>query len=191
MVHAALDRIHSDYAQRRAALEHRFAALEQEQSQLAGLNDVGSAPCAVAVQASPSPALDFTTIPRELDARLEAHDPDGALRPTVIHVGKLWSRRSHRSLLAPATASSLSVAEQKLEKDACWDLLDALTRSGGLPIEGAMLHIVVASTHCFDQSLWDTLVKCNVNPIDKVERSSLIVASVVQGVDAEVLLKVE
>lgn len=52
-----------------------------------------------------------------------------------------------------------------------------------MPIEGAMLHIVVASTHCFEKSLVDTLVKDNVNPIEKLENTSLILASVVHAVD--------
>ena len=39
------------------------------------------------------------------------------------------------------------------------------------------LHIVVAATHCFDKSLLDTVIQGNCNPIERVERSALIVAS--------------
>jgi hypothetical protein len=41
---------------------------------------------------------------------------------------------------------------------------------------------VIAATHCFDKSLVDTVIEGNVNPIAKVERSMLIVASVIHGV---------
>ena len=54
-----------------------------------------------------------------------------------------------------------------------------LTRSGCLEIDNAELHVVLASTHCFDKTLLDTVVQDNVNPIEKVERSVLIVASTI------------
>ncbi len=185
------ERVRQEYAARREALQAKRVALEQERLQLTAQADVGAEPDAV-VPASSAPVVDYSGIPGELDARLEAEDPDGALRPTIINVGKVWSKRSQRSLLTPAaTVAALSVVEQKLEKNACWDLLDALTRSGGLPIEGAAMHVVVASTHCFDRSVFDTLVKDNVNPIEKLERSSLIVASVIHGVDAKELRKAQ
>lgn len=132
--------------------------------------------------------LDFSTIPSRLDSRLEVEDPEGALRPTIINVAKTWTKRSQHALLAPPSASSLSVTEQKLQKEACWDLLDSLTRSGGLPFEGAMMHVVVASTHCFEKSVFDTLIMDNVNPIERLERSSLIVASVIHEKPAEELV---
>jgi hypothetical protein len=82
------------------------------------------------------------------------------------------------------------VAEQKLEKQACFDLLDGLTKSGSgaFGIEGAALHIVVSSTHCFEKNVMDTLVRDNVNPIAKVEHSSLIVAGRIFGKRAEELV---
>ena len=68
-----------------------------------------------------------------------------------------------------------------MEKNKAFDLLDALSRSGALPIECASLHVIVAATHRFDQSLMETVIQENVNPIEKLERSSLIVASTVHG----------
>ena len=94
---------------------------------------------------------------------------------------------AQKSLVAPLSESPLDTAGQKIEKDRCFDLLDALTRSGGLSMEGAMLHLVIASTHCFDKSLMDTLVKDNVNPIEKVEQSALVVTSVIHGVPKDQL----
>jgi len=60
--------------------------------------------------------------------------------------------------------------------------MDALTRSATLAIQEASLHVVVCSTHCFDETLINSLVKKNMNPIEKVERSMLLVASAVHGV---------
>ena len=65
-------------------------------------------------------------------------------------------------------------------KSNAFSLLDALTKAGALPVEYASLHVVVAATHTFDESLMDTIVKGNVNPICKVERSSLIMAGIIR-----------
>ena len=40
----------------------------------------------------------------------------------------------------------------------------------------------VAATHQFDKSITETVVRDNVNPIDRVERSTLILASTVHRV---------
>lgn len=48
---------------------------------------------------------------------------------------------------------------------------------------------MVCATHCFDKSLIDTVVQDNVNPIEKLERSTLIVASTIHGLPAAAMLK--
>eukprot|EP01034_Spumella_vulgaris_P030470 gene30470-37690_t len=79
-------------------------------------------------------------------------------------------------------------SDDTTEKTAAFDLLDALSRSGALCIEDASLHVVIAATHSFDQSLMDTVVEGNVNPIERVERSTLIMASTLHGVAASELV---
>jgi hypothetical protein len=135
-------------------------------------------------------SVDYTKIPSDLDAALEKLDLEGALRPAIINVGKTWSKQSQKGLLGNATDKSLAVTEQKLEKQACFDLLDGLTKSGSraFGIEGAALHIVVSTTHWFEKNLMDTLVRENVNPIAKVEHSALIVAGRIFGKSAEELV---
>ena len=134
---------------------------------------------------------DVTKIPAALDAELEKLDSEGALRPVIINVGKEWKKRETESLLAPLQEKRVGVDQQKLERNTCYDLLDALTKSGsdGYGIEGASLHVVIASTHCFDKSVMNTLVQDNVNPVAKVEHSQLIVASHIHGKKPEELLE--
>ena len=64
----------------------------------------------------------------------------------------------------------------------------ALSRSGALPLEEASLHVVIAATHCFDKTLLETVIEENVNPIEKVERSVVIVASTIHQKPASALL---
>jgi hypothetical protein len=122
---------------------------------------------------------DYTQIPAELDEKFEALDEDGALRPSIIHPGDTWTRSSQKGLLAAAATATLRANEQKDEKNRAFDLLDALSKSGALPIEHASLHVVLAATHCFDKTLVDTVIQNNVNPIEKVERSLMIVATTI------------
>ena len=116
---------------------------------------------------------------------------DAALRPTTISAGPSWKKTSAPSLLGKrSTTISMGSDQQETEKNKAFDLLDALSRSGALAIECASLHVMVAATHRFDQTLMDTVIRDNVNPIEKLERSSLIVASTIHGqASATTLLK--
>jgi hypothetical protein len=139
-------------------------------------------------QAASGEPLDYTRIPRELDAKFEALDDDGALRPTILNPGDVWSRTAQKGLLAAPATATMTKDEQKDEKNRAFDLLDALSRSGALPIDHASLHVVIAATHCFDKTLLDTVIQGNVNPIEKVERSVMIVATTVHDRPASELL---
>lgn len=132
---------------------------------------------------------DYTQVPKEMDARFETLDVDGQVRPTIINPSDLWQKSSQKALLAKPESTVLDTEAQKKEKDAAFDLLDALTKSGAIPVEHASLHVVVAATHCFDKSVLETIVQDNVNPIDKVERSTLIMATTVHQQPAETLIK--
>merc|ERR1712196_34083 len=85
--------------------------------------------------------------------------------------------------------TTLLKEEQTREKQRAFGLLDAITRAGALPIDAASLHVVLAATHCFDESLMNTLIEKNDNPIEKLERSSLIIAEVVHAAPAAKLIK--
>lgn len=137
--------------------------------------------------------LDFTRLPGTLDTRLADMDEDNAMRPTKIVVPTDgWRKTSQAALLAKKpTTSTLSAADQDQEKQRAFDLLDGLSRSGALPIDCCALHVVIAVTHCFDDSLLDTVIVRNVNPIEKLERSCLIVSEVVHGVEAPSLVRAD
>lgn len=132
---------------------------------------------------------DYTQVPIEMDRRFEELDLDGALRPTIITPGSTWTKKEQKALLAQPSTSSLSPSEQTSEKDAAFDLLDALTKSGALTVKHASLHIIVAATHCFDKTIIETVVQDNINPIEKVERSSLVMASTVHQVAVDDLIQ--
>ena len=142
-------------------------------------------------EGSGSYELDYTRLPAELDAKLEALDVDAALRPTKINVEKIWTKRSQPALLAKPSSKRLADDAQEREKQKAFDLLDALSRSGSLPIDCCSLHVLIAATHCFDDSLIDTVIVKNVNPIEKLERSMLIVSETIQGVAATQLVRGE
>src|SRR3989338_3376752 len=137
-----------------------------------------------------SEIFDFTKIPHVLDERFLALDIDSALRPTIIKPNfDCWTKKHQPSLLGKPQTLSLRADEQKTEKNRAFDILDAISRSGALDIEDCSLHVVIAATHCFPKSLINTLVQDNVNPIEKVERSLLIVSETVHGVPLEQLVK--
>ncbi len=140
---------------------------------------------------------DFTLLPRALESKADAWDADSSLRPTIIHTRETWSRTSFKSprdgaAVGTGTAgavSSLGKTEQRTERNRAFDLLDALTKSGDIEIADSELHVLIASTHTFDKSAVMTVVQDNINPIEKLERSSLIVASTIHGLTTEQLVQ--
>eukprot|EP01103_Thecamoeba_quadrilineata_P014453 TRINITY_DN431_c1_g1_i2.p1 TRINITY_DN431_c1_g1~~TRINITY_DN431_c1_g1_i2.p1 ORF type:complete len:1062 (-),score=263.50 TRINITY_DN431_c1_g1_i2:57-3242(-) len=124
-------------------------------------------------------ARDYTKIPGELDQKFLKFDEDSALRATILNPSSHWSKTSYKSLLSEPSTATLLASDQEKTTNAAYDLLDALSRSGALSIDEVSLHVVIASTQCFDKTLIDTVIQDNVNPIEKVERSSLIAATTI------------
>lgn len=124
-------------------------------------------------------AKDYTKIPAVLDARFEEYGKGNVIRPTIVHLSNVWSKKSQKSLLSKMEDSTIDEDIQRSEKTKAFDLLDALTKSGALTVDHASLHVVMAATHCFDKTLMDTVIQDNVNPIEKVEKSILIMAATV------------
>ena len=132
--------------------------------------------------------MDFTAIPKELDAKFDVHGGDSALRATIIKTDNTWNRTRQENLLTKPNKSALGADEIKSEKDKAFDLLDALSRSGSLPIACAELHVVVAVTHCFEKDVMHTVIQDNVNPIEKVEKTMILMTSTIHNVPPLALL---
>jgi hypothetical protein len=56
-----------------------------------------------------------------------------------------------------------------------------------LTIDKTDLDVVLVSSHCFDKTLMNTIIQKNTNPIEKMEQSTLIMASVIHDRSAEEL----
>ena len=131
---------------------------------------------------------DLTCIPKMLDVSMDLYDTDNALRSTIIKAGQEWTRRRQENLLTKMESSTLDTDNIQTEKNMAFDLLDALSRSGSLPIACSELHVIVSVTHCFDNDVIGTVVQDNINPIEKLEKSTLLVASTIYGVPTRELI---
>eukprot|EP01108_Squamamoeba_japonica_P001161 TRINITY_DN1469_c0_g1_i1.p1 TRINITY_DN1469_c0_g1~~TRINITY_DN1469_c0_g1_i1.p1 ORF type:complete len:268 (+),score=105.65 TRINITY_DN1469_c0_g1_i1:166-969(+) len=125
--------------------------------------------------------IDYTQVPAKLDGMFEKYDKEGGVRPTTIKPSAVWRKKFQKALLAQPSEKSLGKDDLRSEKNKAFDLLDALSKSGALAFENVQLHIVILHTHCFDKTLLHTVTRDNVNPIEKVERTQLIIASIVHG----------
>jgi len=134
---------------------------------------------------------DYTKLPGELDNKFERLDEDSALRSTIIKPTSTWTKSYQKALLAAPEKTTLYVNNLEEEKKKTYDLLDCLSRSGCLCFDHASLHLVLAATHCFDKTITETAIQDNVNPIEKRERSMLIIGSTVHQKPAEDLVKPE
>mmetsp|Transcript_26416 Transcript_26416/g.47909 ORF Transcript_26416/g.47909 Transcript_26416/m.47909 type:complete len:983 (-) Transcript_26416:1528-4476(-) len=134
-----------------------------------------------------SDEVDFTMIPKQLDSTFEKYDKDNALHATKIKLGDVWSRMRQANLLVVAAESTLEREDQKTEKQKAFDLLDALSRSGSLPIACAELHVVLCVTHCFEKTVMGTVIEDSINPIEKVDASTMLIASTIHNVSVDEL----
>lgn len=138
--------------------------------------------------AAPDGAIDFTAVPRLLDSAIDQYAQGSALRSTTVKLSERWSRSRHENLLSEAATSVLRADDIKTERNKAMDLLDALSRSGSLPIAFSELHVMVSVTHCFEKDVIETIVHDNINPIEKLEQSTLLVGSAIHGVPASSLV---
>lgn len=132
--------------------------------------------------------VNFAEMPKLLDASIEKYDKDSALRSTVIKTSETWSRLRQINLLADTVKSVLHSSDVKSEKNNAFDLLDALSRSGSLPIAYSDLHVLLCVTHCFEKDVMGTIIQDNINPIERLELSTLLLGSTVYGTAPDALI---
>ncbi len=84
-------------------------------------------------------------------------------------------------MFTPLAKTSLDPTAQQQAKRKAFDLLDALTKSGALSVTDGTLHVLVTATHIFDRSLLETLVQRDVNPLQKLKQSLLIMLQTLHG----------
>jgi hypothetical protein len=119
---------------------------------------------------------------------IEKHYADIALVSTLIKTSDSWTRKRQENLLTKIQSSTLGASDIKSEKDHAFDLLDALSHSGSLPISYLELHVIIFVTHCFEKDVMGTVIQDNINPIGKLEMTALLIASTIHGVPANLLV---
>ena len=75
----------------------------------------------------------------------------------TLQVKGVWCLSSRKGLPAKQQTDMMYTHDRDKAKRKAFDLLDALTRSGALALEGTALHVVLAAYHCFGQNLVDTV----------------------------------
>lgn len=121
----------------------------------------------------PPPPTEHDSLPRRPD------NDCSAVRSAIITCGQEWSYTEYENLFSGPKTRVLDNTEQERERARAYDLLQALSKSGALAFDDVDLHVVIAMTHCFDETVMRTVIQQNVNPIESVEHSALLVASTI------------
>lgn len=122
---------------------------------------------------------DYTLLPALLESRIQQLDPDAGLSATTISLGKMWTLFSKQSVQSPVVTTKIDSTERAADQSQAIRLLTALSKSGTIPFEHSELHTLVPFTQSFDETLINIVVQEDKNPIDAVERSSLVIATTI------------
>eukprot|EP01126_Amoeba_proteus_P061740 TRINITY_DN8317_c0_g1_i9.p1 TRINITY_DN8317_c0_g1~~TRINITY_DN8317_c0_g1_i9.p1 ORF type:complete len:631 (+),score=166.10 TRINITY_DN8317_c0_g1_i9:1004-2896(+) len=153
----------------------------------------------------PESDSEITELPKFLEEKYsrldERGEGQGTIHSTIIQIGEKWERKTYPSLLLGNQNSNFGISEekntnfgileQKLETTRALDLMNFITKSGSVVVRDASLHVIVAVQNSFDKTLMNTIIQDNVNPIEKLEHSSLIMASTIHRVPISFLTKPE
>jgi len=134
----------------------------------------------------------FAAMPKVLDRAIELHDKNAAIRSTTIKTANFgWTLIRKENLLSGAKKDILGKDQISTEKSKAFDLLEALSRSGSLEIPFSELHVLICATHHFEKNVMETVIRDNINPIEKLEMSALLMASTIMGIPSRDLIRGE
>jgi hypothetical protein len=92
---------------------------------------------------------------------------------------------------SPQVEDTLTVEKLEAEKRKAYDLIDMITKSGFLDFTNAAIHVVTVATHVFSKNVISTVIEDNVNPVEKLERSNLVMASTIYQKEGRDLVAAE
>eukprot|EP01060_Flectonema_neradi_P005895 TRINITY_DN13954_c0_g1_i1.p1 TRINITY_DN13954_c0_g1~~TRINITY_DN13954_c0_g1_i1.p1 ORF type:complete len:903 (+),score=185.96 TRINITY_DN13954_c0_g1_i1:83-2791(+) len=108
--------------------------------------------------------------------------PELSLQSSSMSCGsKITQRTCKGQLLTKETTNSLTSSQLTPLHQQALSLLDGLTKGGAIPLQAVDLHVIASVTHHFDKSLLNIVIQDNVNPVEKVEQSTLLVASAIHN----------
>mgnify|MGYP003385721902 CR=1 FL=1 len=150
--------------------------------------------------------VDISSLPQVLDRKLNNHNryqhgansgadtavPDHrsnstSVQANILHVAPVWTRKRQASLVGgpgAAREENLLVREQKAEWTRVMDLLDMITKSGALDLDGTgqvAMHVVVSSTCRFEDSLINSIIRGNINPINELDSTLAVIAATIHN----------
>ena len=135
-------------------------------------------PSAGEIKATQSEIWDFSRIPSTLEQKFSSTTETAvALRPLTLKTGDSWSKLKYSSLLdSQGKMISLSGPSLKSEKEAAFNLLDALTKSGTVPLKEASVAIIFGFSHSWAESILRTVAKRNRNPLEIATNTAIELA---------------
>jgi hypothetical protein len=138
----------------------------------------------------PSSSVDYSQLPSLLEQKFHHHDLDDTednitsttctIHPTILSVHRKWKKVSRKSILAPFVTQSLDSTDQLHATRDAFRLLDCLTKSGSTQIIDCQLHLMLTLTHSFPDTMMNSLIRWNLNPIEEMEKSFVIFNSFIQ-----------
>ena len=108
--------------------------------------------------------------------------PDLSLQTSTMYCGTEITRKGcDGKILSKEQTKKLSSSDITPLHQQAMSLLDGLTKGGAVPLQAVDLHVISSTAHYFDKTLLNIVIQDNTNPVEKVELSTLLVASSIRG----------
>eukprot|EP01060_Flectonema_neradi_P001170 TRINITY_DN1069_c1_g1_i6.p1 TRINITY_DN1069_c1_g1~~TRINITY_DN1069_c1_g1_i6.p1 ORF type:complete len:944 (+),score=222.58 TRINITY_DN1069_c1_g1_i6:428-3259(+) len=137
-----------------------------------------------AIESAATDKWDFSKIPSILEQKFSSTtETAAALRPVTLKTGDCWSKLAFSSILdSRGEVASLSGLSLKSEKEAAFNLLDALTKSGTVAVKEVSVSILFGFSHSWAESILKTVAKRNRNPLEIAANTALELARTLHDV---------